>query len=263
MGTVGNAAAAAAANTNTSGTTTSLTNLAGNFNTFIQLLTTQLQNQDPTNPTDTSQFTQQLVEFAGVQQQLQTNTLLQQLVTNSTANQVGSASSFVGTTIQAAGNQTALVGGTVPTGGTVATGGTAQIGYTLASAASQVNVTITDSNGNQVFSGTGTGTAGSNTVSWNGVNSFTGASEPDGVYNVAVTATNSNGGSVTATPFIEGTVSSASISNGSVMLNIGALQVPEANVTSITNLPGASSGSGSAQATLTSALESALNSIGL
>src|ERR1700684_1000278 len=117
MGTVANASAAAAANT--SGTTTSLTNLAGNFNTFISLLTTQLENKDPTNPVDSNQFTQQLVEFAGVQQQVQTNTLLQQLVTNSTASQVGSASSFVGTTIQASGNQMGVVGGS------------GEIGYTL------------------------------------------------------------------------------------------------------------------------------------
>ena len=67
----------AAANTNSSGSTTSGTSaaqaagtsasqqLAGNFDTFLQLLTTQLQNQDPLSPLDTDQFTQQLVEFAG------------------------------------------------------------------------------------------------------------------------------------------------------------------------------------------------------
>ncbi len=47
--------------------------LAGNFQTFLQLLTTQLQNQNPLDPLDTNQFTQQLVQFAGVEQQLKTN----------------------------------------------------------------------------------------------------------------------------------------------------------------------------------------------
>ena len=44
--------------------------IAGNFQSFLTLLTTQLQNQNPLDPLDTNQFTQQLVEFAGVQQQL-------------------------------------------------------------------------------------------------------------------------------------------------------------------------------------------------
>lgn len=246
MTTVANTPAAATANTNPTGMANGLTNLAGNFNTFISLLTTQLKNQNPTSPVDSNQFTQQLVEFASVQQQVQTNTLLQQLVNNSTATQVGSASSFVGTTIEAAGNQGALVNGN------------ATFGYTLASSASNVHVSIKDSSGNVVFSGTGTTNPGSNTVTWDGKNSLTGATEPDGTYTMSVTATDANGASITATPFIEGKVTSASIANGQVMLNIGSLQVPEGNVTSVTNLPGAN-----AQSTLTSALETALHSIGL
>ena len=54
--------------------------LAGNFNTFLTLLTTQLQNQDPLDPLDTNQFTQQLVEFASVEQQVDMNTNLQTLI---------------------------------------------------------------------------------------------------------------------------------------------------------------------------------------
>ena len=54
--------------------------LAGNFNTFLQLLTTQLQNQNPLDPLDTNQFTQQLVEFASVEQQINMNTNLQSLI---------------------------------------------------------------------------------------------------------------------------------------------------------------------------------------
>src|SRR5580704_15193575 len=54
--------------------------LAGNFNTFLTLLTTQLQNQDPLSPLDTNQFTQQLVEFASVEQQVNMNSNLQTLI---------------------------------------------------------------------------------------------------------------------------------------------------------------------------------------
>src|SRR6185437_7579410 len=63
----------------TLGSTTDQT-IAGNFQTFLSLLTTQLQNQNPLSPLDTNQFTQQLVEFAGVEQQLKTNDSLSTLV---------------------------------------------------------------------------------------------------------------------------------------------------------------------------------------
>ena len=59
------------------GTNTGLQELSGNFDTFLTLLTTQLQNQDPLNPMDSNQFTQQLVEFSQVEQQINTNSDLQ------------------------------------------------------------------------------------------------------------------------------------------------------------------------------------------
>ncbi|HEX2656031.1 MAG TPA: flagellar hook capping FlgD N-terminal domain-containing protein, partial [Xanthobacteraceae bacterium] len=54
--------------------------LAGNFDTFLQLLTTQLKHQDPSAPLDTNQFTAQLVQFAGVEQQINMNTSMQSLI---------------------------------------------------------------------------------------------------------------------------------------------------------------------------------------
>lgn len=243
------AANGTAANTSTSSNVNSQLSLASNFSTFLNLLTTQLQNQDPTNPVDSNQFTQQLVEFAGVQQQVEANGYLQQLVAASQGNAVSSASSYIGTTIQATGDQAGL-----------ASGGTANFGYTLASSASNVQVTIKDSNGSVVFQGTGPGNSGSNTVTWDGTNSFTGVSEPAGVYTMSVKASDSNGTTVKATPFITGTVDSATISNGTVMLDINGLQVPTTNVTSITNLPNASS-SGSGLSSAMSALSQEIASL--
>ncbi len=65
-----------------SSSTTGVNNstLASNFTTFLQLLTTQLKNQNPLDPLDTNQFTQQLVQFAQVEQQLKSNDQLQTLV---------------------------------------------------------------------------------------------------------------------------------------------------------------------------------------
>src|SRR6202035_5510495 len=73
--------------------------IAGNFNTFLQLLTTQLQNQNPLDPLDTNQFTSQLVQFAGVEQQLKMNDQLTSLVSLQQTAQTTAALSFVGKTV--------------------------------------------------------------------------------------------------------------------------------------------------------------------
>jgi len=78
-----------------------LASLAGNFQSFLTLLTTQLKNQDPTSPLDTSQFTQQITQMTGVEQQLLSNQLLQQLV--STQGSVTSSANLLGDTITAPG----------------------------------------------------------------------------------------------------------------------------------------------------------------
>src|SRR5580698_9489069 len=82
--------------------------IAGNFQSFLTLLTTQLQNQNPLDPLDTNQFTQQLVEFAGVQQQLNTNDSLATLVSLQQTAQSTQALGFVGKTAVVNGNTAAL-----------------------------------------------------------------------------------------------------------------------------------------------------------
>ncbi|MEI7668524.1 MAG: flagellar hook capping FlgD N-terminal domain-containing protein [Pseudomonadota bacterium] len=204
-----------------SGTSSSVAGLNGTFNTFLTLLTTQLKNQDPTSPLDSNQFTQQLVSFSGVEQQTQTNSLLKQLISNSQGSQISSASSFIGSSIKASGNQIALVSGA------------SQFGYNLTGQAATVDVNITNSSGNLVFSGKGTTNVGDNKVAWNGINSITGNQETDGVYKISVVAKDAQGNAVNSTPYITGTVDSASIDNGVIDLNIGKLQVPQSNVIGI------------------------------
>src|SRR5690242_21798595 len=88
--------------TSSSGSSTSSTannSIAGNFTTFLTLLTTQLQNQNPLDPLDTNQFTQQLVQFASVEQQMNMNTQLQTLVALQQTAQNSQALGFVGKTV--------------------------------------------------------------------------------------------------------------------------------------------------------------------
>ncbi len=89
-------AAPTATATSTTGAATSQKTLASNFATFLQLLTTQLKNQNPLDPLDTNQFTQQLVQFAQVEQQLKPNDQLETLVSLQKTAQSTTALGFVG-----------------------------------------------------------------------------------------------------------------------------------------------------------------------
>src|SRR6188472_127737 len=84
------------------------TTLAGNFDTFLQLLTTQLKNQNPLDPLDTNQFTQQLVQFASVEQQMKQNDQLTTLISIEKSAQATTALAFVGQNVAVDGQTAAL-----------------------------------------------------------------------------------------------------------------------------------------------------------
>ena len=115
--------------------------LNSNYTEFLSLLTTQLQNQDPTNPADTNQLTQEIAQLGEVQGQLQTNTYLAQLLSLMSSNQTSSAVSYIGKQIDAGGTpaQTEL------------SSSQATLVYNLPAGASTSNVTITNSAGQTVF----------------------------------------------------------------------------------------------------------------
>src|ERR1700738_4567201 len=130
--------------------------LAGNFQTFLTLLTTQLQNQNPLSPLDTNQFTQQLVQFAGVEQQLKTNDQLTTLVSLQQTAQTTQALGFVGKTAVVDGSTTALASGAATWSLSVPTN-------------SNVNISITNSTGQTVYTGNYSVSAGSNQpFTWGG-----------------------------------------------------------------------------------------------
>jgi flagellar basal-body rod modification protein FlgD len=206
-----NAASASAASPNS---TSALTSLAGNFNDFLSLLTTQLQNQDPTAPMDTNQFTSQLVQFTGVAEQINANTTLGQILTSTQAQQLTQASNIVG-------DRVSFTGGTLPLQNE-----TAQVNFQT-QAAGPVQIAVVDSNGTTVQTQTVNAAAGANTWTWDGTSSD-GTRLPDGTYNVAVTA---NG---TAVPFQSvGTVTGAEQLNQAVQLQFGGAVVPYSQVVSL------------------------------
>jgi flagellar basal-body rod modification protein FlgD len=204
-GTTPQTSTSSSSNSSLSSTTGST--LAGNFQTFLTLLTTQLQNQNPLDPLDTNQFTQQLVQFAGVEQQLKTNDELSQLVTLQQTTQATQALGFVGKTAVVNGSTTALSNSqaswqlNVPTTSTVA-------------------ITIANSKGQTVFTGNYSASAGDDQpFSWNGQGND-GTQWPDGQYTLTATAQDSTGNSVAISTEIAGTVNSVDLTQSPPLLSI-------------------------------------------
>jgi flagellar basal-body rod modification protein FlgD len=195
--------------------------LAGNFQTFLTLLTTQLQNQNPLDPLDTNQFTQQLVQFAGVEQQLKTNDQLTTLVSLQQTAQSTQALGFVGKTAVVDGSTTALTNSAATWSLGVPTN-------------SNVSISITNSSGQTVYSNNYSVKAGQNqTFGWDGKGND-GTQWPDGQYKLTATATDTTGNTVAVTTQIQGVVNSVDLTQSPPLLSIGGQTYTVSQVKSIT-----------------------------
>lgn len=195
------------------------TGIANNFDQFLLLLTTQLKNQSPLDPLDTNQFTAQLVQFAGVEQQLKTNETLGSLLSLSAAGTATNAVGFIGAKITADGTTTRLIDGKAEWKVNMSSAGTA-------------NITIKDSKGNVVQTATKTLVAGDQTYSWDGTTSI-GGKAPDGEYTITIDAKNVAGETVTAKTQISGIVDGVDFTASIPMLKIGSISVPIDKVKSV------------------------------
>lgn len=193
---------------------TALSSLSGDVDFFLSLLTTQLKNQDPTTPFDTTQLTQQIAQFSGVEQQVKTNANLEKLLTSNTQSQAATAVSYIGYETETAGADGQVVGGQ------------GAFSYILPSAAANVTVTLTNASGSVVFQGQGAKNAGRNVLVWDGVNSSTGKKEPDGIYKIAIKATDDTGKNLVAQTRSVGIVSGVETgTDGTINLNVGTRKV--------------------------------------
>ena len=197
--------------TNSAGSVASAVNdnteIASNFTTFLQLLTTQLQNQDPLSPMDTNQFTQQLVEFAGVEQQMKTNDTLSTLVSLQQTAQTTQALTLVGATVVVNGSTAQLANG--------------QATWALnATQPATATITITAPTGQTAYTGTVALNAGSQTFIWNGVGN-NGTMWPAGNYTLTATAVSASGQSTPITTQVQGQVNSVDLTQTPPVLSIG------------------------------------------
>src|SRR5712691_6604673 len=218
-------AIAAASSVGTAGASANASSLLGqqeiasNFQEFLKLLTTQLKNQDPLSPLDTNQFTQQLVAFASVEQQLKTNTDLDKLVMLNKTSQATAALGFVGSQVTADGSTTQSKNGLAAW----------NITSPRPAAAS---VSIVDQNGNTVWTGQQTLDTGTQSYSWNGRTS-TGTIAPDGLYTIQITAQDAAGQSVAVSTQYTGTVTGVDLSGSQPLLQVGSSYLTISQIRSI------------------------------
>jgi flagellar basal-body rod modification protein FlgD len=199
----------AASSASTASTVSSAINngtIAGNFTTFLQLLTTQLKNQNPLDPLDTNQFTQQLVEFAQVEQQLKSNDQLATLVALQQTAQSTNALALVGSTVVVNGQTAQLANGSAS--------------WTLnAGKPTTATISIASSTGQTAYTGSFALNAGSQPFVWDG-HGNDGKIWPAGNYTLTATGLDASGQPVTISTQVQAPVDSVDLSQNPPLLSI-------------------------------------------
>jgi flagellar basal-body rod modification protein FlgD len=193
--------------------------IAGNFDQFLQLLTTQLRNQDPTAPLDTNQFTQQLVQFAQVEQQLKQNETLTAMLTANKTTTAANAMGFVGARVTTDGRASTLANNRAEWRLEAPRGGTATI-------------TIRDANNAVVGTQNVTLTAGEQGYRWDGRTS-TGQAAPEGEYNIVIDAFDAQRNRMTVNTNVTGVVDSVDLSGDAPVLIMGSVRTTLDKVKSV------------------------------
>ena len=213
------------ASSNTPSTATqpdAMKQLSGNFSTFLTLLTTQLKNQDPTSPMDSNAFTQQLVMYSQVEQQISSNDNLKTLISQGTSNAAAMTAGYLGKKVSVINGNASL------------TGGTATWTYNLAGAAATTELTVTDSHGKAVYTGAGKTTAGNSTFTWDGKDN-NGNQLADGTYTLTVKAADTNGNTIDSPVASAGTVTQIDMTGSTPMLVVGNMEIGLGDIAAIAN----------------------------
>lgn len=188
------------------------------FTQFLQLLTVQLQNQDPLEPLDTNELTNQIVAFTGVEQQINTNQKLDDLVALQLGSSLGQALGYVGLDIS-------YISGEFNYDGIRP----AEMTYALNGEATQVDIRVLDEAGDIVYEEEGTRNVGRNDFVWDGTDNF-GNPLPAGTYQVRIDALDGRDEPVQATTVVTGKVSGVESQNGALFAIVGERAVSLGNI---------------------------------
>ena len=188
--------------------------LNANFDMFLKLLTTQMQNQDPLDPMDTSQYTQQLVQYSQVEQSIQQTGTLKDILSTLSTQDLSQSANFLGQRAEL-DSPTSGLSGERP----------AQWSWEAERPIKAMTATITDARGRVVE----TRELDPDTVgqlSWDGAISSTGRTAAEGAYTLSLSATDAAGVDVPVAIRSTGVIDEVATRNGAVVLGINGFSFP-------------------------------------
>lgn len=201
------------------------------FDNFLRMLTTQMQNQDPLEPMKTEEFTQQLVGFAGVEQQISSNKNLEELIELQGYNQMGAAVNMIGKHIEADGDKLQLENGM------------AMGAYELNKKAENADIRIQNSSGQIVRTISGDTQGGRHEFFWDGLDNA-GNQVPPGTYSYAIMAKDADDNPISSTTSTIGRVDGIETEDGRAILKVGNAEVGLAQVKKVHDISSPPSGEG-------------------
>lgn len=216
---VGSSSSSSSKNSTASAATNSL---MSNYSTFLTLLTAQLKTQNPLSPMDVNTFTQQLVQYSSVEQQIQTNQNLKQMMDAMTSSSALQLVNYIGKSVTAYSDTTKFDSG--------------KANWTINSSApsKDAGVTVTDKNGGVVYKGTMELKTGNNTFTWDGKGTDGGdysASTDD--FTISVSGVDANGKAVSITTEVTGKVQAIDTSSSQPYLKVNGKLLPLSALTAV------------------------------
>jgi len=187
---------------------------SADFNMFLKMLTTQMQNQDPLDPMDTSQYTQQLVQFSQAEQTIQQTGTLKDILSRLTTQDMAQASGFIGREAQFASPVSGL-----------SAAAPAQWSYSAGRPVASLVATITDAAGKVVDTRTLDASGAAGRFTWDG-KLANGARAADGAYTLSLTGADAGGTAVPISVNSFGVVGEVVTANGAVSLGVNGVQIP-------------------------------------
>jgi len=188
--------------------------LNADFTMFLKLLTAQMQNQDPLDPMDTAQYTQQLVQYSQVEQSISQNTTLKSILASLNGQDLAQASALIGRQAEIT-SPNAQLSADAP----------AHWAWNAPREVTSLSATIRDASGRVVETRSlDAGTTGG-AFNWDGTLSG-GGTAAAGTYTLDLQAVDAAGTAVPVTISSTGVMSNVAKSNGEVQITVGGIQVP-------------------------------------
>ena len=188
------------------GSSAARASVSDTFDTFLTLLTTQLQYQDPIDPLNTDKFTNQLVQFSQVEQQIASNDKLDALLGQGGFNQISFAASLTGKSAEFRGSELSYDGSTP-----------LQYGYRMPAGVDSATINIRNARGTLIHAATGDTTAGRHPFTWSG-ETLDGSTALPGIYSIEVVAQDSDGNPIAVETSVARRVTGVDLSGTGILV---------------------------------------------